>query len=46
MGERRRVRSLEVRIAEEEDKLERLKLQKAIREMRDRVRTRRPRRRR
>lgn len=41
----RRVRSLEVRIAEEEDKLERLKLQKAIREMRDKVRNRRRRRR-
>lgn len=41
----RRIRSIEVRIAEEEDKLERLKLQKAIRDMRDKVRARRPRRR-
>lgn len=41
----RRVRSLEVRITEQEDKLERLKLQKSIRDMQDRVRTRRPRRR-
>lgn len=40
----RRVRSLEVRMAETEDKLERLKLQKAIQEMRDKVRSRRRRR--
>lgn len=45
MAERRRIRSLDVRIAEEEDKLERLKLQKAIQDMRERVRRRRPRRR-
>ena len=38
---RRRVRSVEARIAEEEDKLERLKLQKAIKDMRERVRSRR-----
>jgi len=41
----RRVRSLEVRIAEMEEKLESLKLQKNIRDMRDRVRSRRRRRR-
>lgn len=45
MAERRRQRSLEVRIAEKEDQLERLKLQKAIREMREKVRSRRRRRR-
>lgn len=37
----RRVRSLEVRIAEKEEDLDRLKLQKAIRDMRDKVRSRR-----
>ena len=37
----RRVRSLEVRISEKEDELERLKLQKNIKDMRDRVRSRR-----
>ena len=42
----RRVRSLEVRISETEDKLERLKLQKNIRDMQDKVRARKPRRRR
>lgn len=40
----RRVRSLEVRIAEEKEKLERLELQKAIRDMRDKVGRRRRRR--
>lgn len=46
MGEtRRRIRSLEVRIDEKRDELERLELQKNIRDMRDRVRRRRPRRR-
>ncbi len=41
----RRVRSIEVRIAEKEDELEKLKLQKNIRDMQDKVRSRRPRRR-
>lgn len=45
MVERRRIRSLEVRIDEKRDELERLELQKSIRDMRDRVRRRRPRRR-
>lgn len=40
----RRVRSVEVRIAEKEDELERLKLQKAIKDMREKVRSRRRRR--
>lgn len=42
----RRQRPLEVRIAEEEDKLDRLKAQKAIRDMQEKLRSRRPRRRR
>lgn len=40
-----RKRAIEVRLAEMEDKMERLKLEKAIRDMRDRVRSRTPRRR-
>lgn len=40
----RRVRSLEVRMAEKEEDLDRLKLQKAIRDMREKVRSRRRRR--
>jgi len=41
-----RKRAVETRIAEMEDKMERLKLEKAIRDMRDRVKSRSPRRRR
>lgn len=40
----RRVRSLEVRMAEKKEELERLELQKAIRELKDRVGRRRRRR--
>ena len=40
-----RKRPLETRLAEMEDKMERLKLEKAIRDMRDRIRLRSPRRR-
>lgn len=40
----RKVRSLEVRIEETEDKLDRLKLQKNIRDMRAKIRARRRRR--
>ncbi len=41
-----RKRAVETRIAEMEDKMERLKLEKAIRDMRDRIKSRAPRRRR
>ena len=41
----RRIRSVEIRIAEAEERLDRLKLQKSIREMTDKVRSRRRRRR-
>lgn len=41
----RRQRSIEVRISEKEEQLDRLKLQKAIKDMRDKVKTRRRRRR-
>jgi len=38
-------RSIEVRLAEHEDKLDRLKLEKAIRDLRDRIKSKTPRRR-
>ncbi len=41
-----RKRALETRLAEAEDKMERLKLEKAIRDMKERVRAKLPRRRR
>lgn len=41
-----RKRALETRIAETEDKMERLRLEKAIRDMREKVRSKQPRRRR
>jgi hypothetical protein len=42
MAERRRVRPLDERIGELEERMERLKLQKNIEELRDRVRRRTP----
>jgi hypothetical protein len=41
-----RKRPIETRLAEMEDRMERLKLEKAIRDMRDRIKSRSPRRRR